>query len=73
MTIEKIQERKGKVEAELNQLTFSEDVWKKAYLEAIETNNEEKLEEARKMIAQNGAQYNKLLKKLRNYNKMLGY
>ena len=71
MTIEKIQERKGKVLAELQQLAVSEDVANGAYTKAVEANDKEAQEHAREWIARNGKEHRKLLEKLMHYNKML--
>ena len=71
LTIEKIQERKGKVLAELNHLTFSEDAANAAYTKAVDANDAEAQERAREWIARNGKERRKLLEKYSRYDKML--
>ena len=73
MKIETILQKQGKAYSELNQLTFSEDAAKKSYTEAVEANDEQARLEAYEKMRKLSKERDKLLAKLRRYEKALNH
>ena len=73
MKLETILQKQGKALSELNQLGFSEDAAKNSYNEAVEANDEQARLEAHEKMRKLSKERDKLLAKLRRYEKALNY